>query len=134
MLFTFTTACCRDGDADGLQRRWQSMAPPHRRGRPPPHAAFALASRLDRRDDTRLPHLVADRPWSSLFHTREQKNGLLESSGSLGEQDGADAVQDGADAQPHGDLASLSPWLRLRPALKRQPRVRRVPLGYLAAA
>src|SRR5580704_12372522 len=127
MLFTFTTACCRDGEADGLHRRCQSMARPHRRVRPPPHAAFALASRLDRRDDTRLPHLVADRSWPSLFHTWEQKNGLLESSGSLGEQDGA-------DAQPHGDLAGLSPWLRLRPALKRQPRVRRVPLGYLAAA
>src|ERR1700722_11900660 len=134
MLFTCTTACCRDGEADGLHRRCQSMARPHRRVRSSSHAAFALASRLDRRDDTRLPHLVADRPWSSLFHTREQENGLLESSGSLGEQDGADAVQDGADAQPHGDLAGLSPWLRLWAALKRQPCLRRVPLRYVAAA
>ena len=34
--------------------------------------------RLDRGDHPRLHHLVADRPCPSLFHTREQKNGLLE--------------------------------------------------------
>src|SRR5271168_4796869 len=105
------------------------MARPHRRIRPPPHAAFALASRLDRRDDTWLPHLVADRSWPSLFHTREQKNGLLESSRPLGEQDGADAVQNGADAQPHG-----APWLPVRLAFERQPRLRRLPHGDAAAA
>src|SRR5579872_7617616 len=104
--------------ANGLHRRCQSMSRPHRRVPPPPHAAFALASRLDCRDDTRLPDLVADRTCPSLFHTREQKNGLLESPGSLGEQDGTDAVEDGADAQSHGAAR-----LRLRPALERQPRL-----------
>src|SRR5580693_7138238 len=98
MLFTFTTASV-DGEGNGLHRRCQSMARPHRRIRPPPpYARFALASRLDRRDGTWLHPLVADRPCPSLFHTREQKNGLLESSRPLGQQDGADAVQDGADA------------------------------------
>src|ERR1700734_2175401 len=105
------------------------MARPHRRIRPPPHAAFALASRLDCRDDPRLPDLVADRSWPSLFHTREQKNGLLESSRSLVEQDGADAVQNGADAQSHG-----APRLPLWVAIERQPRLRRLPHGDVAAA
>src|SRR5579859_4528160 len=98
MLFTFSTAFA-DGEGNGLHRRCQSMARPDRRLPPPPHARYALASRVDCRDDPRLHHLVADRPCPSLFHTWEQKNGLLESSRSLGEQDGADAVQDGADAQ-----------------------------------
>ncbi len=89
---------------------------------------FTMAPRLDRRDRARFHHLVADRPCPSLFHTREQKNGLLESSRPLVEQDGADAVQDGADAQPHG-----AAWLRLRSALERQPRLRRIPHGDAAA-
>src|SRR5215471_10730663 len=96
-----------------------------------PSAAYArepVASRLDCRHHHRLPDLVADRACPSLFHTREQKNGLLESSGSLAEQDGTDAVEDGADAQPHG-----AAWLRLRPALERQPRLRRVPRRDVAA-
>src|SRR5207245_3572317 len=91
----------------------------------PAHVGWTLASRLDRRDHPRLHHLVADRSCPSLFHTREQKNGLLESPGSLAEQDGADAVQDGADARPYG-----APWLRLRrlrSVLERQPRLRRIP-------
>src|ERR1700733_9280017 len=105
------------------------MARPDRRVRPPPaYAPFALASRVDRRNGTRLPHLVADRSCPSLFHTREQKNGLLESSRPLGQQDGADAVQDGADAQPYG-----APWLPLRVAVERQPRFRRMPHGDAAA-
>src|SRR3954447_9473482 len=102
------------------------MARPH--GRilsTPAYARVALAPRLDRRDRPRLHHLVADRACPSLFHTREQKNGLLESSGSLAVQDGADAEQDGADARPHG-----APWLWLRrfwSVLERQPRLRRIP-------
>src|SRR5947208_3887970 len=95
--------------------------------RAPPHARYALASRLDCRDHPRLHHLVADRTCPSLFHTREQKNGLLESPGSLAEQDGADAVQDGADEGPHGTR-----WLRLWPAHERQPRLRRIPRRNLA--
>src|SRR5882757_6400464 len=98
------------------------MARSHGRILPPAaHAGFALAPRLDRRDHPRLHHLVADRTCPSLFHTREQKNGLLESPGSLAEQDGADAVQDGADARTHG-----APWFRLRwlrSVLERQPRL-----------
>src|SRR6266436_4349219 len=74
------------------------------------------------------PHML-DSPCPSLFHTREQKNGLLESRRSLVEQDGADAVQDGTDAQSHG-----TPRLPVRSALQRQPRLRRVPHGNLAAA
>src|SRR3982751_6829361 len=99
--------------------------------RAPPHAQHALASRLDRRDHPRLHHLVADRTCPSLFHTREQKNGLLDSPGSLAEQDGADEVQDGADEGPHGTR-----WLSVRwlwPALQRQPRVRRIPRRDAAA-
>src|SRR5712672_3661246 len=92
-------------------------------------ARFALAPWLDRRDHPGLHHLVADRPCPSLFHTREQKNGLLESRRSLVEQDGADAVQDGTDAQSHG-----TPRLPVWPALQWQPRLRRVPHGNLAAA
>ena len=46
--------------------------------------SIALAPRLDRRDHPRFHHLVADRACPSLFHTREQKNGLLESSRPLG--------------------------------------------------
>ena len=104
-------------------------AAPHEEALPPAYARFAVASRLDRRDRARLHHLVADRTCPSLFHTREQKNGLLEQSGSLCEQDGADAVQDGADARPHG-----APRLRLRrPALQRQPRLRRIPRRNAAA-
>src|SRR5439155_13384170 len=76
-----------------------------------------------------LHHLVADRPCPPLFHTWEQKNGLLESRRSFLEQDGADAVQDGANAQSHG-----APRLSVRSALERQPRLRRVPHGNLAAA
>src|SRR5579862_2730528 len=124
MLFTFTTAFA-DGEGNGLHRRCQSMARPDRRIPPPPYARDALASRLDRRDDSRLLHLMADWPCPSLFHTREQKNGLLESSRSLGQQDGANAVQDGADAQPHGNLAGLSPRLRLWLVLEWQSRLRR---------
>ena len=41
---------------------------------------FPLASRLDRSDGAGLHFLVADWPCASLLHTREQKNGLLESS------------------------------------------------------
>src|ERR1700759_1721091 len=113
MLFTFTTAAAVMEKGNGLHRRCQSMARPDRRVSPPPYARLALASRLDRRDGPRLPHLVADRPCPSLFHTREQKNGLLESSRSLGEQDGAHAVQDGADAQPHG-----ARWFPVRPGFE----------------
>src|ERR1700761_2562736 len=106
MLFTFTTAPA-DGEANGLHRRRQSMARSDRRVRPALRSSQVLASRLDCRDDPRFPDLVADRSCPSLFHTREQKNGLLEFSRTLGEQEGADAVQDGPHAQPHGNLASL---------------------------
>src|SRR5262245_1639675 len=104
---------------NGLHLRCQSMARPCRRALSPPHAREPLASGLDRRHHSRLPDLVADRTCPSLFHTREQKNGLLESPGSLVEQDGADAVEDGAHEEPHG-----AAWLRLRSALERQPRLR----------
>src|SRR5437660_12228399 len=101
------------------------MARPHRRVLSPAYAGYTLASRLDRRDHPRLPHLVADRISPPLFHTREQTNGLLEPPGSLAVQDAADAEQDGADARPHG-----APWLPVRwfrSALERQPRLRRIP-------
>src|SRR5581483_7590769 len=106
---------------NGLHFRSQSMARPRRRTLSSSHVRKPLASRLDRRDHRRLPDLVADRTSPSLFHTREQKNGLLDSRppGSLAEQDGTDAVEDGAHEEPHG-----AAWLRLRPALERQPRVR----------
>src|SRR5215468_7457391 len=99
------------------------MARPRGGALPPPHAAKPLASRLDRRDHPRLPDLVADRACPSLFHTREQKNGVLEQlpPRSLAEQDGADAVQNGAHARPHGTPRF---WLGLWPALERQPRLR----------
>src|ERR1044072_2610115 len=93
--------------------------------RAPPYARYALASRLDRRDHPRLHHLVADRTCPSLFHTREQKNVVLEPPGSLAEQDGKDAVQDGPHARSHG-APRLRLWLR--PAVLRQPRLRRIPL------
>src|SRR4029079_6276274 len=97
------------------------MARPHRRIlSAPAYAGFALASRLDRRDHPRLHHLVADRTCPSLFHTREQKNVVLEKPGSLAEQDGADAVQDGSYARPHG-APRFRLWLRS--ALERQPRL-----------
>src|ERR1700742_3227198 len=106
------------------------MARLHRRTLSPAHARDALASRLDRRYYPGLPDLVADRTSPSLFHTREQTYGLLEpqSPGSLAEQDGTDAVEDGADEEPHG-----APWVRLRPAVQRQPRLRRIPLRDAAA-
>src|SRR6202035_2766259 len=95
---------------------------------PPAYARFSLAPRLDRRHRARFHHLVADWARPSLIHTREQKNGLLE-SGPLVEQDGADAVQDGADEEPDG-----APRLRLRrSALERQPRLRRIPRRNAAA-
>src|SRR4051812_21008078 len=99
--------------------------------RAPPHAQYALASRLDRRDHPRFHLLVADRTCPSLFHTREQKNVVLEQPGSLAEQDGADAVQDGPYARPHG-APRFRLWLR--PALERQPRLRRIPHRDTAAA
>src|SRR5436305_1151904 len=108
MLFTFTTAGCRHGEGNGLHRRCQSMARPHGRVSPA-YASFAMAPRLDRRDCIGLHLLVADRSCPSLFHTREQKNGLLESSRPLVEQDGADAVQNGTDAGPDG-----TPWFSVR--------------------
>src|SRR5438132_14345519 len=95
------------------------MARPDGRELSPAYAWEPLAPRLDRGDHPWLHHLVADRPCPSLFHTREQKNGLLESRRSLAEQVGADAVQDGPDARPHG--ASRFRRLRLRSALQRQP-------------
>src|SRR5882757_2865715 len=102
------------------------MARPYGRILPPAaYARFAVASRLDRRHHPRLHHLVADRTCPSLFHTREQKNGLLESPGSLAEQDGA-------DARPYG-----APWFRLRwfrSVLERQPRLRRIPPGNAEAS
>src|SRR6266436_8525040 len=104
------------------------MARPHRTTLSPAYARDALASWLDRRDHRGLPDLVADRARPSLFHTREQKNGLLEPWRPLAEQDGTDAVEDGADARPHG-----AAWLRLRPAHQRQPRLRRIPHGDAAA-
>src|SRR5437764_11959213 len=85
-----------------------------------PYARDALAPRLDRRDHSRLHHVVADRTCPSLFHTREQKNVVLEQPGSLAEQDGADAVQDGPYARPHG-APRFRLWLR--PALERRPRL-----------
>src|SRR5581483_10754188 len=102
MLFTFTTANNRDGEGNGLHRRCQSMARPRRTILPASHARHALAPRLDHRHGAWLHHLVADRARPSLFHTREQKNGLLESSRTLVKQGGADAVQDGADEEPNG--------------------------------
>ena len=57
--------------------RWRGPAPKRTTAR---ICSIALAPRLDRRDHPRLHHLVADRPCPSLFHTREQKNGLLEST------------------------------------------------------
>src|SRR6478672_3666694 len=128
MLFTFTTAHCRDGEGNGLHRRCQSMARPRSGALPPPYVRYAMAPRLDCRDRAGFPDLVADWPCPSLFYTREQKNGLLESR-ALGEQDGADAVQDGADAQPHG-----ARWFPVRSAFKRQPCLRRIPYGDAAAA
>src|SRR5262249_32836768 len=116
------------GEGNGLHRRRQSLARPHGTTLPilsSPHAGYALASRLDCRDHPRLPDLVADRTSPSLFHTREQTHELLEPPGSLAEQDGTDAVEDGADEEPHG--ASRLRRLRLRPALQRQPRLRRIP-------
>src|SRR5579859_3846910 len=114
------------GEADGLHLRCQSMARPHRRALlPPAHARESVAPRLDRRDHPRFPDLVADRTCPSLFHTREQKNGLLERlrprslERQMAEQDGADAVEDGAHEEPHG-----AAWLRLRSAVERQPRLR----------
>src|SRR5450631_3098774 len=104
------------------------MARPRTRALPPAYASFSLAPWLDRRDRARLHHLVADWTCPSLFHTREQKNGLLEPRRSLAEQDGADAVQDGADAGPDG-----GPRLSVRSAHQRQPRLRRIPHGDLAA-
>src|ERR1700704_523215 len=96
----------------------------------PAYARDPLAPRLDRRDHRGLSDLVADRARPSLFHTREQKNGLLEQSGSLAEQDGTDAVEDGADARPHGTAR-----LRLRrPVHERQSRLRRIPHGNAAAS
>src|SRR5580698_9645952 len=108
------------------------MARPRRRALP---AAFERASRFGDRDHPWLPALVAGRTCLSLFHTQECEHGLLEPSGSLAEQDGADAEQDGADARPHG-ARRLSvrrlPWLRT--AFERQPRLRRIPYGDVAAA
>src|SRR5689334_9676242 len=99
------------------------MARPHRTtALSSAHVGKPLASRLDRGDHSRLPDLVADRACPSLFHTREQKDGLLESLGSLAEQDGTDAVEDGTDEGPHGAAR-----LRLWSALERQPRFRRIP-------
>src|SRR5262249_6862867 len=122
------------GEGNGLHRRCQSLARSHGTTLStlsPPHAGYALASRLDRRDHPRLPDLVADRTSPSLFHTREQTHELLEPSGSLAEQDGTDAVEDGADEEPHG--ARRLRRLRLRPALQRQSRLRRIPQRDAAA-
>src|SRR5262249_4645250 len=107
------------------------MARPRGRTLPPANVREPLAPRLDRCDHYRLPDLVADRTCPSLFHTREQKDVVLESlrRRSLAEQDGADAVQDGADAQPHGEGG-----LSFRSANKRQPRIRRIPRGDAAAS
>src|ERR1700757_3693696 len=95
---------------------------PHGRAHLP--AALARAPRMDHRHHPRLHVLVAGRFGLSVFHTREQTNGLLESrlagpTGSLAEQDGTDAVEDGADEEPHG-----APRLRLWPAVQRQSRLR----------
>src|SRR5690349_9694601 len=117
MLFTFTTAHRRDGEGNGLHRRCQSMARPRSRALPPPYVRYALAPRLDRGDRAWLHDLVADRPCPSLFHTREQKNGLLESR-ALCQQGRADAVQDGTDARSDG-----APWFSVRSVLERQSRL-----------
>src|ERR1700759_2807409 len=112
------------GEGNGLHRRRQSLAWPRGRTLSSTHVAHPMASRLDRRDHSRLPDLVADRTRPSLFHTREQTHELLEPPGSLAEQDGTDAVEDGADEEPHG--ASRLRWVRLWLAFQRQPRLRRV--------
>src|ERR1700750_2437675 len=112
------------GEGNGLHRRRQSLARSHGTtlsARSPPHAGDALASRLDRRHHSRLPDLVADRTSPSLFHTWEQTHELLEPPGSLAEQDGANEGPNGASR------------LRLRPALQRQPRLRRIPVRDAAA-
>ena len=115
MLFTFTTARSRHGEGNGLHRRCRSMARPRPNEpyRPhmlqsPWHPGWIAVTMLG------FIMLVADRPCPSLFHTREQKNGLLESPRPLVEQDGADAVQDGPDARTDGAT-------RLVPASARPP-------------
>src|SRR6516165_3603949 len=128
VIYIHNGAHCRDGEGNGLHRRCQSMARPRSKALPPPYVRYAMAPRLDCRHRAGFPDLVANWPCPSLFHTREQKNGLLEPR-ALGEQDGTDAVQDGADAQLHGPR-----WIPVRSVLERQPRLRRISYGDAAAA